>query len=84
MSNDPKILVEFSPEEITWLADRLHEFRDQVTNTTLRGAALAVDLPGAEERFRKALSSVDKHKQMEATIRNKLLDKAHDQGFGEL
>ncbi len=25
MSNDPKVLVEFSPDEIKWLADLLHD-----------------------------------------------------------
>jgi hypothetical protein len=24
-SNEPKVLVEFDPEELKWLADRLHE-----------------------------------------------------------
>lgn len=82
--NRPMVLVEFTPEEIVWLADRLHDFRQQATQITLKAAALAAGDEKAEEKFRKALEEVDGHKKMEATLRNRLLDKASDQGFGEL
>lgn len=84
LSNEPRVLVELSPEEITWLADRLHDFRQQATALSLRGASLVADKPEAEEKFRKALEEVDHHKKMEAAIRNRILNKAADQGFGDL
>lgn len=84
LTNDPKVLVEFSPEEIVWLADRLHEFRSLAVSATLKAAAISAGNPEAEEKFRNALEEVDKHKKMEATIRNRLVDKASEQGFGDL
>jgi hypothetical protein len=72
MSNDPKVLVEFSPEEIAWLADRLHE---EWSRALVAGAVATT--PEAKEK-------IQTHKEMEARLRNRLLDKAHDQGFGHL
>lgn len=83
-SNNPMVLVELSPEEITWLADRLHDFRQQANSMSLRAAALVADKPEAEEKFRLALEEVDRNKKMEAAIRNRILNKADDQGFGNL
>lgn len=71
-TNKPKVLIEFEPEEISWLADRLHE-EWQRTLT----AAMVAKTP-------EAIAKVEKHKEMERRLRLRLLDKAYDQGFGDL
>lgn len=71
MSNDPKILVEFTPEEITWLADRLHEEWQR----TLAAAMVATG---------DNIDKVEAHQKMQNLLRNRLLNKAADQGFGDL
>ncbi len=70
-TNDPKVLVEFSPEEITWLADRLHE---EWLRTLQAGAIATGD----------NADKVAKHQAMQNRLRNRILDKASDQGFGNL
>ncbi len=71
MSNDPKILVEFTPAEITWLADRLHEEWQR----TLQAGAVATGDNAEKVRL---------HQEMQNLLRNRILDKASDQGFGNL
>lgn len=71
MSNNPKILVEFSPEEITWLADRLHEEWARM----LQAGAIATG---------DNIAKVEKHQEMQNRLRNRILEKASSQGFGEL
>lgn len=71
MSNEPRILVEFTPDEITWLADRLHE-------EWLRGLKAGAIATGDNADKVKA------HQDMQNTLRNRILDKASDQGFGNL
>lgn len=70
-SNDPKILVELSPEELAWLADRLHE----EWGRTLNAKAVATG---------DNVAKVEKHQKMQNTIRLRLLKNAVDQGFGDL
>jgi hypothetical protein len=70
--NNPKVLVEFSPEEIAWLADRLHE---EWIRAVAAGAIAST--PESQEK-------IAEHKKMEAKIRNRLLDNASKQGFGDL
>lgn len=65
MSNEPKVLVELSPEEITWLADVLHD-----------RWAVAVSIGDSEK--------LQRDKKINNDIRNRILDKAYDQGFGNL
>lgn len=71
-SNTPKVLVEFTPEEISWLADRLHEEWERTV--------VAKTVATSDE----AQAKIEKHQKMERTLRNRILDKAHDQGFGNL
>lgn len=71
-SNDPKILVEFAPEEVSWLADRLHEEWAR----TLQAATIVQSSDLAEK--------VQAHQTMQNKLRNRLLDKAYQQGFGNL
>jgi len=66
--NNPKVLVEFTPEEITWLADILH---------ARWAAAVNLGTQGASEKL-------EKDKRINNEIRNRILDKASDQGFGNL
>lgn len=89
LSNDPKVLVEFSPEEISWMADRWHEMRAQWTSAEMMGARLLneEDSPMSDdtrEKIEKAKKEIEEHKLMEARLRNRVLDKAADQGFGDL
>jgi hypothetical protein len=83
-SNSPKVLVEFDPAEIAWLADRLHEYR-----AGLNAAAL-MKLTGIQARGevsdneKQMIEKLEEHKKMEATLRNRLVDKAAEQGFGDL
>lgn len=70
-SNNPKVLIEFDPEEITWLADRLHE--EGVRILTAQAVATGDNV-----------AKVETHKEMERRLRNRLLDRAYDQGFGNL
>lgn len=71
MTNDPKVLVEFTPEEITWLADRMHEEWQRAMT------AKAIATGDNSDK-------VAKHMEFERNIRNRILDKAYDQGFGNL
>lgn len=84
-TNAPKILVEFSPEELTWLADRLHDMRGQWTAAEVLGASIGdVASETGKQKLEDARKQIEDHKKMEATIRNRCLDKAHEQGFGHL
>lgn len=76
--NAPKVLVEFSPEELSWLADRLHEMRNQWIAAQILGATITSDKVEAIKK------QIEDHKKMETTLRNRLIDKAYDQGFGHL
>jgi hypothetical protein len=71
-SNEPKILVEFTPEEIAWLADRMHE--EWQRTVAAKAIASSPD----------ALTKVEAHQKMEYEIRTKILDNAYKQGFGDL
>lgn len=75
MSNDPKVLIEFDPEEITWLADQLHMLRNWADK-----AILMADGKDKE----KLVEKLEEYKKMEARLRNRILDKADNQGFGNL
>ena len=83
-SNDPKVLVEFSPEEIAWLADKLNELRQGWTAAALFKATGIQQRGGASESEKQMLLKIEEEKKVEAVIRNRLLDKASDQGFGNL
>lgn len=82
--NQPKILVEFSPEEVTWLADRLHEWRASYNALALSYTKDVMDKGHATEANVKTIEAIEEHKLMKAKIRNRILDKADDQGFGNL
>lgn len=84
ISNEPKILVEFSPDEVTWLADRLHELRQGWTAAGLMKAQGAQSRGEASDRERDMIQKLEDHKKMEAHLRNRILGKASDQGFGHL
>jgi hypothetical protein len=83
-SNDPKVLVEFSPEEIKWLADRLHEMRQNWNAVALFKAQGIQSRGVASDHERELIRQLEDQKKMEATIRNRLVDKASEQGFGDL
>ncbi len=84
MSNDPRVLVEFAPDEITWLSDRLHELRAG-WNAALLFKASGIQQRGkASENEKAMILALEEHKSMEARLRNRLVDKASDQGFGDL
>lgn len=72
MSNEPKVLVEFSPEEITWLADRLHE----IWGTLVTTKAIVTD--------ESAKLLAERHKEITLRVKNRIEDKAKEQGFGHL
>lgn len=85
VSNNPKVLVEFSPEEISWLADRLHEYRQGLIAAQLfhtQGAMARKETD--KESFKEREAKIEEHKKMEAELRNRLVNKAGDQGFGDL
>lgn len=70
--NEPRVLVEFSAEEVTWLCDRLHEeWARTLVAKAITGAPTTQEI-------------VDKHQEMQNRLRNRLLDKSFDQGFGHL
>lgn len=73
-SNNAKILVEFSEEEISWLADRLHE-------ECARGVSAKAIVSGLKNGN---LNVVEQHLEMERRLRLRLLNKAVEQGFGDL
>lgn len=84
MSNKPKVLVEFDPEEIAWLSDRLNEIR-QGWNTALLFKASGIQARGeASDNEKRMILELEEHKKIEATLRNRLLDKASEQGFSDL
>lgn len=72
MSNEPKILIEFTSEEIKFLADRLHEEWAR----TVQAKAIVTDAA--------AHIVVEEHQKMASKLMNCLVDKASDQGFGDL
>jgi hypothetical protein len=84
MSNNPKILMEFDPEEVSWLADRLHEMRQGWVAASLMKCEGIQQRGQASENEKTMLEKLEEHKKMEARLRNRLVDKAHDQGFGHL
>lgn len=87
-TNTPKVLVEFTPEEITWMADRFHEMRGQWMAAELLGGSLTAEgrelSPTNAEKLAKAKVQIEEHKKMEAALRNRIIDKAAEQGFGNL
>jgi len=84
MSNDPKVLVEFSLEEIRWLADKLHELRNGWNSVALFKAMGIQQRGEASDNEREMLLKLEEEKRMEALLRNRLVDKVHDRGFGHL
>lgn len=82
--NEPRILVEFSPQEMKWLADRLHELRQGMTSAALVKAMGIQQRGEASENERRMILELEEHKRMEATLRNRMLGKAAEQGFGDL
>lgn len=83
-SNDPKVLVEFSPAEITWLSDRLHELRQGWVAAGLMKAESIQQRGAASDNEKALIQKLEDYKAMEARLRNRLLNKAQDQGFGHL
>ena len=75
-SNRPMVLVELTPEEVAWLADRLHDYRRQA-NAVL----LTLEGVDADPAIHAAL---EEHKAVEARLRNRILDSAAKRGFGDL
>lgn len=73
-TNNPKVLAEFDPEEITWLADRLHEEWERLI------MAKAKAITTSPEK----LAKIEEYQRMERSIRNRILKNADDQGFGSL
>lgn len=71
-TNAPKVLIEFTPDELSWLADRLHE---EWQRGVTAGALVS---KGDKETL------VADHKKRTIELLNRLTDKAHDQGFGNL
>lgn len=84
-SNDPKVLVEFSADEISWLADRLHEEwgRAMQAVAATSGWEDYVD-PDVREKARVAHEKAKAHQRMQNDLRNRMLDNAYKQGFGHL
>ena len=77
LSNDPKILTELSPEELSWLADRLHE---EWSRSVAAGAIVSSSEKESQEKIKK----VEAHKQMTIRLLNRFLNNAANQGFGDL
>lgn len=73
MSNDPKVLVEFSPEEIKWLADLLHDRYWQYS-------AMKANYADSPKHVVKA----ETDQKINNNVRNRLIDNASNQGFGDL
>jgi len=71
-TNDPKILVEFTPEEIKALSDHFHDVYWQITSIK----------PSVENP--DTLAKLEAKQKLVSKIMNRLLDKADDQGFGNL
>lgn len=84
-SNDPKVLIEFSPDEISWLADRLHEEwgRAMTAVAATSGWADYTD-PDVREKAKAAHEKAVAHQKTQNLLRNRLLDNAYKQGFGHL
>lgn len=82
--NKPKVLVEFDPAEIVWLSDRLHELRQGWNAVALFKASGIQSRGEASDKEREMILQLEEHKAMEARLRNRLVDKASDQGFGDL
>lgn len=84
-SNSPKVLVEFEPDEISWLADRLHEEwgRAMQAVAVTSGWESYTD-PEVREKARLAHEKAKAHQDMQNRLRNRLLDKSYEQGFGHL
>jgi hypothetical protein len=83
-SNQPRVLVEFEPEEIAWLADRLNELRSGWNAVALFKAQGIQARGEASDHEKEMIAELEAHKVMEARLRNRILDKASDQGFGDL
>lgn len=81
-TNSPMVLVELAPEEVAWLADRLIELRSGWTTAALFKAQGIMERGEASER--EMILKIEDNKRMEARIRNRILDRAADQGFGDL
>lgn len=73
MSNDPKVLVEFSPDEIKWLADLLHDRWHTFS-------AMKANWADSEKHVEKANTD----QAINNAVRNRLLDNTSKQGFGDL
>jgi hypothetical protein len=84
MSNNPKVLIEFDPDEVKWLADRLHELRQGWLSAELLKAQGIQERGKASENEMRMLQEMEQHRKMEARLRNRILNKASEQGFGDL
>lgn len=71
--NAPKVLIEFTPDEIKWLADHFHDVAMGITGVK------ASMTPGSE-----AWVKIEAKQKMAREMMNRALDKASDQGFGVL
>lgn len=85
-SNQPKVLVELDPEDIKWLADRLHEEAGRAMQAELLISSKRLD--NAQRKLSKKdqakVDTIAKHKSTAYRLKNLFLDKAADQGFGDL
>ena len=84
VTNEPKVLIEFSPEEITWLADRLHELRAGWNAATFLKMEGMLERGEVSDNEKELLYKLEQYKKLEATLRNRLVNKAAEQGFGDL
>lgn len=72
MSNKPMVLVEVSEEETKWLADLLHD------------VYFGCSAIKASTQDKEQLARLEAKQKMAAKLMNRFLDKAEEQGFGNL
>lgn len=85
-SNNPKVLVELDPDDIKWLADRLHEEAGRAMQAELMVSSKRLDDPKRRlsKKDQAKVEEIAKHKSTAYRLKNLLVDKASDQGFGDL
>ena len=85
-SNQPKVLVEIDPEDIKWLADRLHEEAGRAVQAELLVSSKRLDNRKRElsEKDQAKADTIAKHRATAYRLKNLFVDNAADQGFGDL
>jgi len=85
-SNQPKVLVELDPEDIKWLADRLHEEAGRAMQAELLVSSKRLDNRKRElsEKDQAKADAIAKHRSTAYRLKNLFINKAADQGFGDL